>query len=113
METAKIQGYDGTVIGSMKSLLTNNPYLPREVRSGREVGNVQWDKVDVYSVAKIMMYCLDPNLVQEEIDEDDIYDNFSDDVADILVDIFESSVNLIDDAESFKEKLQDALAEFE
>lgn len=111
METAKINGYDATVYGSLKSLMMENPYLPREVRLGIESDNVQWEKVDVYSIAKIMLYCIDPSIVKGEVDEDDVYDNFSEEVAEILMDVFDSSVNAIDGAEEFMEKIQNAFDE--
>lgn len=110
METAKIEGYNVTVFGSIKSLIEGNPYVPLEVRNGSQSGDIQWDKVDIYSVAKIMVYCVNPKMVEDEIDEIDLYNNFSDDVADVLADIFGSSVNTIDGAEEFKEKLQDAIS---
>lgn len=111
METAKIQGYEATVYKSMKSIIAENMYMPREVRQGNESDSIQWEKADVYSVAKIMVYCMNPSEVQSEVDEDFIYDNFSEGIGDLLIDTFESSINMIDDPVDFKEKLENAVEE--
>jgi hypothetical protein len=109
METAKIEGYEATVSGSMRKLIPENPYLPFEVRNGNAGDAIQWDKVDIYSVAKIMVYCKNSSIVKEEMNSDDIYNNFSDEVAVLLDGIFNTSINLIDGVEVFKEKLENAL----
>lgn len=111
METAKINNYDATVFASMKDLIVTNPFLPREVRQDSEGKSTNWEKVDVYSVAVLMVYCVDRTAVKENIDTDDLYDYFSDEVADILAEIFDSSLNEIDGVEELKEKLEDALEE--
>lgn len=111
METAKIQGYEATVYKNMKSILEENPYMPREARISKESDNIPWEKADIYSVAKIMIYCMDPEKVKSEVDEDFIYDNFSEEVADLLIDTLESSINVIDDPIDFKEKLENAAEE--
>lgn len=111
METAKINNYDATVFASMKDLIVTNPFLPREVRQDSEGKSTNWEKVDVYSVAVLMVYCVDRTAVKETIDTDDLYDYFSDEVADILAEIFDSSLNEIDGVEELKEKLEDALEE--
>lgn len=109
METAKIQGYNATVYKSIESSFSENPYMPREVRQGNESENIQWEKADIYSVAKIMVYCKEPAEVKSEVDEDFIYDSFSEKVGDLLIDTFESSINMIDEPADFKEKLEDAV----
>ena len=43
------------------------------------------------------------------MNSDDIYNNFSDEVAVLLDGIFNTSINLIDGVEVFKEKLENAL----
>ena len=83
--------------------------MPRKVRQGNESENIQWEKVDIYSVAKIMVYCKDPVEVKSEVDEDFIYDSFSDKIRELLIDTFESSINMIDEPADFKEKLEDAV----
>jgi hypothetical protein len=113
METAKINNYEETVYASMKGLLTSNPFLPREVRNGNDGNGVQWEKADVYSVAVIMVYCMDRQAVKEKIDSDSLYDIFSEEIVDILSEIFDSSINEIDGIESLKEKLENALEELE
>jgi len=76
METAKIQGYNATVYKSIESSFSENPYMPREVRQGNESENIQWEKADIYSVAKIMVYCKEPAEVKSEVDEDFIYESW-------------------------------------
>ena len=49
--------------------------------------------------------------VKSEIDEDFLYDSFSAVIADLLIDTFESSINLIDNPGEFKEKLENAFEE--
>ncbi|MBP3783223.1 MAG: DUF4145 domain-containing protein [Butyrivibrio sp.] len=114
METAKITGYEATVIGSMRELITQNPYMPRELRNFAENGplDINWEKVDVYSLGKIMVYCKDPSLVKEEIDDSVLYDIFPDEIADILYDIFTSSINMIYSPMELKEKLQDVVDQY-
>lgn len=111
METAKINNYDATVFASMKDLIVTNPFLPREVRQINEGKSTNWEKVDVYSVAVLMVYCVDSSAVKETIDTDILYDYFSEEIADILTEIFDSSLNEIDGIEELKEKLEDAFEE--
>ena len=111
METAKINNYDATVYASMKDLIATNPFLPREVRHNDEGKDTNWEKVDVYSVAVLMVYCVDSTAVKDTIDTDILYDYFSEEIADILTDIFDSSLNEIDGIDELKEKLEDALEE--
>jgi hypothetical protein len=54
----------------------------------------------------IAMHLLEETL---EVDEDFIYDSFSEKVGDLLIDTFESSINMIDEPADFKEKLEDAV----
>ncbi len=111
METAKINNYDATVFASMKDLIVTNPFLPREVRQDNEGKSINWEKVDVYSVAVLMVYCVDSSAVKDIIDTDILYDYFSEEIAGILADIFDSSLNEIDGIEELKEKLENALEE--
>lgn len=111
LETAKINNHKGTVYSSIKNLMVKNPFLPKEVRNGNDSAEIQWEKVDVYSVAVIMVYCLNETFVKENMDSDALYDVFSEEVADILTEIFDSSIKEIDGIEDFKEKLEDALKE--
>ncbi len=111
METAKIQGNSGTLYAYMEKMLEMNPYMPREVRQGNESDIIQWDKADVYSVAKLMVYCKNPSEAKIEVDEDFIYDSFSEEIGDLLIDTFQSSINMIDNPMNFKEKLENAVKE--
>jgi selenocysteine-specific translation elongation factor len=56
---------------------------------------------------------MDRQAVKEKIDSDSLYDVFSDEIVDILSEIFDSSINEIDGIESLKEKLENALEELE
>ncbi|MGN0424012.1 MAG: hypothetical protein ACI4FY_01725 [Acetatifactor sp.] len=109
METAKIKGYEGTVMNALKPLIDGNPYWPGEVRKRETYDGVPWDKVDLYSIAKIMIYCADPKCLQAEVDEGDLYDLFSDEVVEILSPILFDSLNTLDEMEIVKEKLENVL----
>jgi serine/threonine protein kinase len=111
METAKINNYDATVFASMKALIDTNPFLPKEVLNANNGAEISWEKVDVYSVAVIMVYCMDESNVKEAIDTYALYDIFSDEIVGILEDIFDSSINQICGIAEFKEKLENALEE--
>ena len=111
METAKIKGYGATVYKSLKALISDNLYLPREVRQGDEPEGIQWEKADVYSVAKIMVYCMNPSEVKSEVDDDFIFDCFSEEIGNLLINTFQSSINLIDNPADFKGKLENAIKE--
>ncbi len=111
METAKINNYGATVFASMKNLIASNPFLPREVRMGNDSDFVQWGKADVYSVAVLMVYCMDKSAVKDTVDTDGLYDIFSEEIAVILEEILDSSVNEIDDACEVKRKMENALEE--
>lgn len=111
METAKMEGYRTTVSGSLKKLMDDNPYLPTEIRIMKELTSVSWSRVDIYSIAKIMVYCRNPKIVKCEMDADDVHENFSDEMAEVLLHIFESSVNAIMDVQTFGEQLKNVLEE--
>lgn len=113
METAKIENYDATVFASMKDLIVTNPFLPREVRQDSEGKNINWEKADVYSVAVLMVYCVNGSAVKETIDTDSLYDCFSEEIADILTNVFDSSLDEIAGIDELKEKLEDALKELQ
>jgi len=114
METAKIEGNDTTITiyGSLqKTVYEENPYLPLEVIIGDGVADALWNKADVYSVAKVMVYCKDHDAVKAQIDEKVLYDLFPEEIADLLADVLGSSLKAIDDAPEFMEKLEDAIEE--
>ena len=112
METAKVTDYEYTVFASIKGILQKNIYMPRELRSYKEgVRDIDWKKVDLYSIAKVIIYCLAPELVAAEIDVDALYDvpELSDDLIDAFRVIFESSINEIYSIEEFEEILENEL----
>ena len=72
MEAAKVADYEYTVFASIKGMLERNIYMPRELRNFKEGDQaIDWGKVDLYSIAKVIIYCIDPGLVDEEIDTDE------------------------------------------
>ena len=114
METAKVTDYEYTVFASIKGILQRNIYLPRELRNYKEGDQViDWGKVDLYSIAKVIIYCLDPELVAEEIDTDALYDmpDLSDNLIEAFRVIFESSINEIYSVDEFEEILKNELTE--
>lgn len=113
METAKVTDYEYTVFASIKGILQRNIYMPRELRNFKEGDqDIDWGKVDLYSIAKVIIYCLDPTLVTEEIDTDALYDvqDLSDDLIEAFRVIFESSINEIYSLDEFEEILENELA---
>lgn len=117
METAKITGYEKTIYKDMKSLevFSANSYMPPEVREGllEETNVSSWEKVDIYSIAKIMLYCMNPSLVKLEVDMDDVYEYFSEETGNILDNILNSSLNLIYELCEFREELENVLKELQ
>lgn len=99
-ETAKIENSSimvGTVLANLLDTQKNNVFVPPEVRnkSQEELGDISWERVDVYSLAVILAYCLDrKSVVQDRIDFDDYEDDFSEEFIDILNDILYNSLSL-------------------
>ncbi len=113
METAKVTDYEYTVIASIQGILKRNIYLPRELRNFKESDqDIDWGKVDLYSIAKVIIYCIAPELVAGEIDTDALYDvpELSDDLIEAFRVIFESSINEIYSLDEFEEILENELA---
>ena len=109
MEAAKVADYEYTVFASIKGMLERNIYMPRELRNFKEGDQaIDWGKVDLYSIAKVIIYCIDPGLVDEEIDTDALYDvpELSDELIEAFRVIFESSINEIYSIDEFKEILE-------
>ena len=61
MQTSKIDSYDKTVIGNVTKTWKNSfiPSILQELSDITTFNN--WEKVDVYSVCKIIFYCFDTN----------------------------------------------------
>ncbi len=70
MQTAKIENSLFTVIPQLAEKHKNNPYIPADVRrmSLEKQMAFPWEKVDVYSVAKTVLYCINPEAVKESYD---------------------------------------------
>lgn len=114
METAKVTDYEYTVFANIKGLLQRNIYLPRELRNFKEGDqDIDWEKADLYSIAKVIIYCLEPELVTDEIDTDALYDvpELSDDLIEAFRVIFESSINEIYTLDEFEEILENEVAQ--
>ena len=114
MQTAKVTDYEYTVFASIKGILKRNIYMPRELRSFKEGDQeIDWERVDLYSIAKVIVYCLAPDLVTEEIDTDALYDvpGLSDEMIEAFRVVFESSINEIYSLDEFEEILQNEITE--
>ena len=109
METTKIPDYEYTVIGSIKDLFSENPYMPSEIRNYKDGQEIRWEKVDIYSVAKIMLYCVDPKLVEKEMDSQDLGEIFSCNLMNAFGVVFGSSLSEIYTLEEFKEILENEI----
>jgi hypothetical protein len=68
---------------------------------------VNWEQVDVYSTAMIMLYCIDPNLVRDTVNIDDLFKyGFSDNMVDLFELIFSGSTAYIPSLEKVLEVLE-------
>ncbi len=67
LQTAKIQNSDLTVMPQIN--LNNNSYIPEDVwgMKTEDVLRVDWEKVEVYSVAKTVLYAFDPKLAIDKV----------------------------------------------
>lgn len=70
MQTAKIENSLFTVIPQLAEKHKNNPYIPADVRQMPLDKQLvfPWEKVDVYSVAKTVLYCINPEAVKASYD---------------------------------------------
>lgn len=110
METSKVNDYEYTVFTAIKGMFRKNPFMPREVRDYKEgQQEIDWEKADLYSVAKVMIYCIAPELVKEETDADDLFDIFSDEMVETFRVIFESSLDEIYTLEEFERILENEI----
>lgn len=111
-ETAKIESdsvYIETVGYSAKEKMEKNCFIPLEVRNRNieKMNGIDWEKVDVYSMAVLLLYCLNRKEVTDTIDEGIFYDYFSDKLCNVLCDILGNSIN----EKPSLEKLEKALDE--
>ena len=110
METSKVNDYEYTVFTAIKGMFRKNPFMPREVRDYKEgQQEIDLEKADLYSVAKVMIYCIAPELVKEETDADDLFDIFSDEMVETFRVIFESSLDEIYTLEEFERILENEI----
>lgn len=100
MQMTKIVNCDKTIIHQLSRMQTNNPFQPADIRNLTEeqLSRTNWEKVDVYSVAKIILYCIDRNLASDDAQEDSVveklyYKNFSDDFVELLTRIVSGDTN--------------------
>jgi hypothetical protein len=109
MQTAKIVNNPGTIIGGLRGIIESSLYIPNDVRGFGEENlfNVNWEQVDVYSTAMIMLYCIDPNLVRDTVNIDDLFKyGFSDNMVDLFELIFSGSTAYIPSLEKVLEVLE-------
>ncbi len=64
MQMTKVMDSEGTIIYQLTDRQKNNPFIPADIRrmSAEDLLDISWEKVDVYSVAKIILYCINPDL---------------------------------------------------
>lgn len=113
-ETAKVESdsvYIKTVGINAKEKMETNCFIPLEVRNKDidELQGIDWEKVDVYSMAVLLLYCLDRKEVADTIDEGVFYDYFSDEFCDVLCDILMNSINEKPSLEELEKALEKEL----
>lgn len=113
METVKIEGAATTVFGIIDDQFSDSPYIHPLVRKGNATQETPWEKVDVYAIAKLMVRLRDPKAVKETVDIDTLYYLFNDDLAGLLMDVLENSLNLIPQQENFRRSLENVLGKLE
>ena len=107
-QTAKIDNYAKTISKQLELVHKANLFAHPDLRYVQnEDPNLDWERADVYSVARILVYCVCPDLLKQnhEMDTNDLIGIFSDEMVDYLTDTFDSSLALIEDLASFKEAL--------
>lgn len=110
MQMSKIVDGARTVVQHLSAIHENNPFQPADIRNLTEeqLSRTNWEKVDVYSVAKIILYCMDPKLVLNSAQPASIVEklfdkNFSDTFVEFLTDILEGDINNNPSLEEMKE----------
>lgn len=114
MQTAKIVNSDGTIVYGLSRVLESSLYIPDDVRSfsSEKLLQVDWEQVDVYSVAKIMLYCVDPALTAGRVDIDSLYDyGFNDSQVCFFEDILTGSTVGIPKLDKVQEMLEYELSQ--
>lgn len=96
-ETAKIESASvvvGTVGEWAVERMGGNWFIPDEIRKKdmEEIQGIDWEKVDAYSMAALLAYCLDNSSVKDTIEEE-VFDDFSDDLYNVLHNILANSIN--------------------
>ena len=63
LQTSKITSSNVTVNAKLVSAYDSSQYVP-SILWGKALENIDWEKVDVYAVCKVVLFCLDNSLVQ-------------------------------------------------
>lgn len=63
LHTSKIINSNVTVVAKLASAYDSSLYVPACLQ-GRPLENVDWEKVDVFAVCRVVLFCLDRSLVQ-------------------------------------------------
>ena len=112
MQMAKIVAKQETVVGLVSEIQKNNAYMAPQLRMLPEelLVNTDWEKADVYSIAKILLYCVDRTLIKDGLDEDVIIEKleakgFSDELIDVVLEILDGDINSNPTAKELQEVL--------
>lgn len=93
-ETAKIEYKERemrTVMSYMVESQKNNPFIHPELVGVQSASDEEWEKGDVYSLAAVLLYCLDKESVQlGSVDSSVLLDHFGDEFYTKLTDILDT-----------------------
>ena len=111
-ETAKIEYKERemrTVMSYMVESQKNNPFIHPELVGVQTASDEEWEKGDVYSLATVLLYCLDKESVQlDSVDSSVLLDHFSDELYAKFTDILDSgSLETVPNLKDFLEILEE------
>ena len=111
-ETAKIEYKERemrTVMSYMVESQKNNPFIHPELVGVQTASDEEWEKGDVYSLATVLLYCLDKESVQlDSVDSSVLLEHFSEEFYAKFTDILDSgSLETVPNLKEFLEILEE------
>jgi len=113
-ETAKIEIPNVPVETVHVNVLQANKgsiFIHPQLREPGDKTSTEWEKGDVYSLAAVLMYCMNPDYVSEgNYDTDSIAENFSEDFSDEIINILRmGSLEVVPGIGEFHKMLEEEL----
>lgn len=103
-QTAKIENNDTTIKRYLRGIYDANMFAHPDIRQGdlRRFDRY-WEQADVYSVAAVLSFCVNPETKQTNVDIATLEDYFSEEMVDFLVNrIFDSSLAAVCTLKEFR-----------